>query len=85
MTKAPKRAKIRTAPEVEIEDERRARLFHARRGVAFEVLHDGRRYVVLTGRRGLAHACEILPDGGLSEPLIDEAFDLLDAAFPWDA
>jgi hypothetical protein len=84
MGKPAARAKTyETAALVEVEEERVSRLCPSRHGFAVEVRHNGRRFLVLTDRRGLVHAQEILESGALGEPLAEYEFDALHEAFPW--
>ena len=73
------------APErvLEADEDRMERGAHVRRDCAVEVLCAGRRYLVLTDRRGLAHAQEVMSNGALGNPLADDEFDALHDAFPW--
>jgi hypothetical protein len=53
---------------VEVEEVRVSRLCPSRYGCAVEVRYNGRRYLVLTDRRGLVHAQEILRAGRSASP-----------------
>jgi hypothetical protein len=59
------------------------RLCPSRHASAVEVRRLERRYLVLTDRRGLVHAQQILESGALGEPLADDEFDALHEAFQW--
>ena len=84
MGKPAARAPIDESAIVESEEERVWRRALSRHGCACELTHLGRRFIVLTDRRGLVHAQEILACGKLGEPLSENEFDALHEAFPWD-